>query len=666
MTKEDITRILEENEKRKAVLFAPYNPVTGTGSPIDRVPVTFYAGGNKFTWNIPKSMYKVHKDLIDQLNKTGSLLEVMASVGPITSDMEAILRFIELRFKYDFEFWVYVTCRITDKRTKQTIPFKLNRPQRKVVVAFEKMRLALKPIRAIIDKARQWGGSTVIQAYMLWIQQIHKTAWHSSIVTAVEDQARAVRGKYSDMAKNYPAEFGKITLAPFEGSSKQRFVVERECIIGIGSAEKPDSLRTHDFAMCHFSESAFFKSTTTKSAEDLVQNLRATIPDVPYALEVLESTAKGVGNFFHREWLAAKSGESGYVPIFVAWHEIEMYQLKIKDYTRFIEWMVTDTYAQFLWSLGATLEGINWYFTFKKAKHYDNWRMMNEFPSSWQESFSASDKRVFSPFYVQNARKNNTPPEFIGELKGKSHLGKEALEGLEFQKDPKGKLWIWMMPDNSIKVSDRYVVSVDIGGRWAKADYSVIRVFDRYWMTEPGGIPEVVATWRGHLDQDLVAWVAAQIAKFYNNALLIVESNSLDKDEETGERGGHFLTILDELVKFYPNIYARTDPEKIRQGLPIKYGFQTNITTKPMVVDLLNAVLREEGYIERDERACNEMDTYEIKESGSYGAVAGCKDDLVMSTAIGLWCALKFMPLPKVIEQTQTRPKKRIISEATI
>ena len=110
---------------------------------------------------------------------------------------------------------------------------------------------------------------------------------------------------------------------------------------------------------------------------------------------------------------------------------------------------------------------------------------------------------------------------------------------------------------------NRYVVSVDIGGRTDKADYSVIRVFDRYWMAE-GGSPELVATWRGHLDQDLIAWKAAQIAMFYGNALLIVESNSLDKDSTDGD---HFLTILDEIAPFYDNIYARNDPEKNQTGI---------------------------------------------------------------------------------------------------
>jgi hypothetical protein len=221
------------------------------------------------------------------------------------------------------------------------------------------------------------------------------------------------------------------------------------------------------------------------------------------------------------------------------------------------------------------------------------------------------------------------------------------------------------MPDKEEEVSNRYVVTVDIGGRTKDADWSVIKVTDRYWMMT-GGKPETVACWRGHLDQDLVSWKAAQIAKFYNNALLVVESNSLENAELEGSEGAHFLTVLDEIVKFYKNMYARTDPEKVRQGLPIRYGFFTDRSTKPMVIDELNGVLREEAYYERDLRTCDELDTYEVKPNGKYGAVEGCTDDLVIVTAIGVWISFKYLPVPKVIEYTGRSRRNRIISEASI
>ena len=42
---------------------------------------------------------------------------------------------------------------------------------------------------------------------------------------------------------------------------------------------------------------------------------------------LFESTANGTGNFFHREYEAARRGESQFRPLFVAWYEIEQYSL---------------------------------------------------------------------------------------------------------------------------------------------------------------------------------------------------------------------------------------------------------------------------------------------------------------------------------------------------
>jgi len=666
MTEKEINGIIEENSRRREALASPYNPVTGEGSPLKRVKVSYFGHGQYWSYSVPVQMYEDNKALLDTLMKAGSIEDLLKQ-REINSSPLNVNRFIndltQLRFKYDFEFWAYITARIQDKETKKIIPFKLNKPQLKTLAKLEKMRLAGEPIRAIILKARQWGGSTLLQIYMAWIQIIHRKNWHSVIVTDVEDQARNIRGMYSRFAKEYPVALERIELVPFEGSSKTKMIQGRNCIVGVGSVQKPESLRSYDFAMAHLSEVGSWKATLQKSPEDLAQSIRASIPDVPLSLEILESTAKGVGNFFHREWLSAVNGVSSYEPIFIAWFEIPRYQKKIRSYEKFIQDNFENEYVQILWNLGATLEGINWYISFKKGKNYDDWRMNNEYPSTANEAFSSSDMRVFNPKYVLRARESCIDPEFIGELSAQSQKGKEAFEKIVFMPNSKGNFFIWSKPDKTINVSDRYVVSVDIGGRSDGADYSVIKVIDRYWMMYGGG-PEVVATWRGHIDQDLVAWKAAQIARWYNNALLIVESNSLDKDAET--EGTHFLTILDEIIKYYSNIYARTDPEKVRMGLPIKYGFQTTMSTKPMVIDILNAALREDAYIERDLRAADEMDTYEIKKDGSYGAVDGCHDDIVMTTAIGLWACFKYLPLPKNITRTQESLSKKIVSEASI
>lgn len=68
---------------------------------------------------------------------------------------------VKLRSIYDFEYWAAKCVKIKDKLTGRDVPFVLNRPQRRVLGVLEKQRLAGRPLRLIMLKARQWGGSTL-------------------------------------------------------------------------------------------------------------------------------------------------------------------------------------------------------------------------------------------------------------------------------------------------------------------------------------------------------------------------------------------------------------------------------------------------------------------------------------------------------------------------
>lgn len=658
----DVKSLIEENKKRIKELYSPYDPLTGEGSPIARKELSFInTDGSVKKMMIPEPMFQddLIKSIIEHKDVRVIIKLLYKSVNQNTAK-RFVKTFIKVRFKYDFEYWAYHCCKIKDKATSKDIKFVMNRPQRKVHKIVYETLFSNIPGRFRILKARKWGGSTYVESLFSWIQTEIKTGWNSCIVTEVENQARGLRSMVTKFAKNYPKEYGSVTLRPFEGSSKTKVMVETGAIIEIGSMQKPDSLRSGTTFLEHLSEVGLWKKTLGKEPKDLIQTLIEMVMHEPWTCIFEESTAKGTGNYFQQAWDASLNGDSNSIPIFISWFEDERNVHPIDDYVSFIKGM-TD-YDMFLFELGATLEGINWYKIRLKEYFGDHWRMMAENPSTPEEAFQSTGRRAFAPLYVERAKKFNTKPYMKGEVFANSLFGKEALINIEFQPTSNGDLWLWAFPDLSINVINRYVVPVDIGGRTAKADYSVIRVIDRYPMLE-GGVPEAILTWRGHLDQDLVIWKAAQIAKAFNNALLIPESNSIDIDDNS--EGDQLLTLLNEIVKVYPNIYCRTMIEKVREGAPVLYGFHTNRSTKPMIITLTNKALRETGYIENDERVCSEYNTYEIKPNGSYGAVDGAKDDLVMCTAIGLWAATSYMQAPKIVEK-RTVKKTRSISEASI
>lgn len=232
-------------------------------------------------------------------------------------------------------------------------------------------------------------------------------------------------------------------------------------------------------------------------------------------------------------------------------------------------------------------------------------------------------------------------------------------------------LWIWALPeiDEQVEIANRYLTIVDIGGRWKKADWSVIVVFDRLFMMD-GGKPSVVAQWYGHIDMDRLAWKAAQIAAFYDNALLVIESNTAEtKDKNRNVDGDQSFYILNQIKGVYNNMYARKQSEDdIINKVPRKYGFHTNVSTKPMIISTLVKVVREAMYVERDVRCLDEYITYE-KVGSSFGAIPGKHDDLLMTRAIGMHICFYEMDMPtecKRIRGIHRHVKNRAISEATI
>ena len=86
-----------------------------------------------------------------------------------------------------------------------------------------------------------------------------------------------------------------------------------------------------DIAMAHLTEVAFWRNTPSKSPDSLIRAVCGSIAMVPDSVIVLESTANGVGNYFHTEWLRSKAGLSDKEAVFVPWYEIEIYRLPVDE-----------------------------------------------------------------------------------------------------------------------------------------------------------------------------------------------------------------------------------------------------------------------------------------------------------------------------------------------
>ena len=698
----EIAALLAENDRRNEIMFAKFDPVTGEGSIGKRVRVSIADFAIPVQW-LPVEMMDI--PLVKKLVKAGSIDKFLSSVmhvEPNDDDFIKVSRtLIRLRYKNDFPFWTATLVYIHNKDAGKDVLFRLWYPQRILVSRFEEKRKAGEPIRLILLKARQWGGSTTTQLYMAWLQFFHKKGLNSLIIAHQGTASDEIKDMFDLMIKKHPVEFlhrlGEVysenepKLVGVGKSGSTHRVPQRECKIKVGTAERPNGCRGGAYSLVHLSEVGLWQKTEGKSPEDIVRSACSGILAKPYTMIVMESTANGTGNFFHREYSAAADPKvkSQYEALFIAWFQIEHYSLpfnsaeELRDFAKQLWENRNNAYTpsnreesgRYLWSLwerGASLEAIHWYI-YERAGKNDFAVMAAEFPSDDVEAFVHSGTMVFDKYLVKQFEPFCREPKFVGEVYADADEGEEALSNLRFREDRQGLLSIWAMPEkfDDYEVTDRYLTVVDVGGRSNKADWSVIVVFDRLSMIDGSEPPSVVAQWYGHCDIDRLAWRAAQIAAFYNDSLLVIESNTLethDKERQV-EGGDQSQYILNQISDIYPNLYARKQSEdEIREGAPRKYGFHTNVATKPMIISTLVKVIRERLYIERDKRCLDEYDTYERKPNGAYGAIVGKHDDLLMTRAIGLHICYREMEMPEFVPITNRtlRKDRSPVSEASI
>lgn len=692
----DIETIIQENERRRLEVFAPFNPITGEGSIGQRVSFTIsdYPISTQY---LPIEM--MDEPFVKSLQKAGSIELLIRNVLqlPVTEESceKVVEEFIRIRKKYDFPFWAAMFVYIKRKGGGSDVLFRLNKPQRKLIQRLEKMRKAGKPIRLILLKARQWGGSTAIQIYMSWLQLVHEVGLNSLIIAHQGTGSDEIKDMFDRMIKLYPVEMLHELGEAYSlnepkivgvGKSGNIFrVPQRNCKIKIGTAERPNSCRGGDYNLVHLSEVALWKETDGKKPEDIVRSACSGILLMALTMIIYESTPNGVGNFFHKEYLAAKNGLSQFEAMFVAWFEIEQYELPFTDDSekydfaakllanRYNEEVSTEreeagTYLWRLWEMGATLEAIHWYVS-ERTKFKNHGEMASEYPSDDIEAFTFSGRKVFSSEDVELFRAACRTPRWRGEIYGSADEGEKAIEGLRFKKSDDGQLFIWhdVERNDEEEVLDRYLVVVDVcKGHTKNADFADILVIDRLFMMD-GEPPVVAAEWHGHIDMDKLAWKATQIAAYYNNALLVIESNTLETNNTKGE-AEYILTLIHDV--YGKQLYARKQSaEDIRQGLPKKFGFHTNSLTKKVVIYNLKVVIRERLYIEREAACLDEYLTYVEKENNSFEAMEGYHDDRLMTRAIGMQICYHEMELPRIVKRNidiNARLVNRPVSAATI
>jgi hypothetical protein len=341
---------------------------------------------------------------------------------------------------------------------------------------------------------------------------------------------------------------------------------------------------------------------------------------------VLESTANGVGDWFHDMWQKASRGENEFVPIFLPWFidptytrpfrtESERKQLEseISMTHKDMNGATIHTYEyELMRRNNLTLEQMNWRrWTVANKCQGDEELFMQEYPSTPEEAFISSGRPKFQ---VKSLKKYQTVTK-----RGERGYLHETPQGIEFTPDDKGYVEIWKRPER-----DRfYAIGADVAEGLVHGDYSCGLVGDSDSF-------DVVACWHGHIDPDLFGIELVKLARFYNDAYIGVERNN------------HGLTTLSSIKKAeYWNIYFSKVHDRIADTMTQKIGWETTIRTKPLMIDKLAEFVREMYIGIYSDLLISEMFTYVIEDDGKTNAQSGCNDDTVMACAILLQLLLE-------------------------
>ena len=293
------------------------------------------------------------------------------------------------------DFHYYAQNNLKIKTKGGTIePFILNKAQSYIHDAIEAQLAETGKVRAIILKGRQQGCSTYTQARFYW-KVTQRQGVNAFILTHEDEATKNIFG----IGKRYH-EFSMMKPSTKATNEKKLIFDKLDSGYSVGTANNKGTGRSGTNQYFHGSEVAFWSH-----ADEHAKGVLQTVPDLDGTEIILESTANGIGNYYHQQWQKAESGESEYIAIFVPWYWQDEYQKKLPDgFTPTIE--ETDLIQHY----GLTMEQIAWRrnkITELSINGIDGIKAFKqEYPNTASEAFQTSGEDGFiSPDLVLKARK---------------------------------------------------------------------------------------------------------------------------------------------------------------------------------------------------------------------------------------------------------------------
>lgn len=463
------------------------------------------------------------------------------------------------------------------------------------------------PVRIIVLKGRQLGISTMSEGTLFNWTFLHPGT--RSLVIAHETKAAQ---HLFDMTKLMWEEWPFNPLYTEKHNTvKSLSWVETRSSMSVATAKNAGSGRSFTYHAVHCSECAFWEEP-----ERLMVGLNQSVPYKHGTIVILESTANGVGNWFHEEWQRAVHGKSQYVPLFFPWFKHEEYSFQTSLKPNDLNRTERELQKQFSLSLGQ----LAW------RRHSiindcfgDEDYFKQEFPCTPNEAFLSTGRNVFPLERLDD----HTIPE-----SGTRGMLVNNNGRIEFTRDSSGPLTIFKAPGRDRTLS-KYVVAGD-PTKTTYGDAACIQVINRFTF-------EQVAVWHMNLDAVPFAHELMKLGYYYNTALLNCEIE-----------GPGYAAIGVILDNSYPDVWQHRWSDKAPGKVSQSYGWSTNYQRKHWAIEKVKFLLSQNGGLKiHDSLTHDQMENYVYLANGEMGPASDkLNDDAVMALAIACVTTLTEAQLP--------------------
>jgi hypothetical protein len=422
--------------------------------------------------------------------------------------------------------------------------------------------------RNIVLKARQLGITTYVAA-RFFVQTITRPGTMTVQVAHDQESAEEIFKIVHRFWENLPNAMKRGALTRSRANVRQMVFPRLDSEYRVATAADINAGRGLTIHNLHCSEVAHW----LRDPAEALASLRSAVPadgDI-----VLESTPNGAGGTFYEEWQHAN--ETGYMRHFFPWwYDDEYRERSGSSNIQLLSPEEEDLVQRF----GLTDEQIAWRRTNRAQLRK---LAAQEYAEDAVSCFLASGECVFELEAIDRALDSAPRPEVVRD---------------------NGRLTIWLQS----RPERQYIIGVDPAGGGSEGDYACAEVIDRHTAMQ-------CAELHGHYSPRELAMKLIELARMYNEALLVVERNN------------HGYGVL-------ANLRAAGCEKIFRDGG--QDGWLTSAVTKPAMIENLAAILSIKPQLFQSERLLAECRTFIRRTDGGSGSNSGSHDDCVMAMAIAL------------------------------